>query len=215
MEDNSGGRIILIDKPVGISSFGVVKKIRNFCGEKKVGHAGTLDPLASGLLIILIGSQTKNANQFLKMDKTYLVEAKLGQTSDTGDSEGEIKRVSNIQPNEQEIDKVLKSFVGEISQRPHTYSAIKVNGKRAYHLARQGKKLDLAPRDIKIYSLDKIKFSYPMLEFEAKVSSGTYIRSLVDDIGKRLKTGAYTTSLRRTKIGDYNISDSVLLDSLG
>jgi len=227
--------IILIDKSVGWTSFDVVAKIRGMLrsqqasanslqpktlttGDRqlattsrkvKVGHTGTLDPLATGLLIIVVGSYCKRAQEFSKLDKVYEVTMKLGETSTTGDGEGVKTAVSDERPAVSEIEKVLKKFTGEIMQTPPIYSAIKVNGQRAYKLAREGKEVKLEPRKVKVYSLQFTDYSYPEVKFIAKVSSGTYIRSLVEDIGKELGTGAYMSGLRRTRVGDYSVNDCV------
>jgi tRNA pseudouridine55 synthase len=210
---------LLVDKPVGISSFGVVAKIkrliRDEIGQKvKIGHTGTLDPLASGLLILVLGSYTKKAQEFSKMAKTYEVELILGATSATGDGEGPITKVSRQEPKEEAIKKVLKSFIGEINQTPHAHSAVKVGGQRAYKLARAGKEFKIEPRKVTIYSIEKIDYKYPKLNFITEVSSGTYIRSLAEDIGQKLGTGAYVLALRRTKVGGYNVQDAVSVDEL-
>lgn len=213
--DFSNNGLILVDKPAKISSFGVVKKIRFFSNEKKVGHAGTLDPLASGLMIILVGKKnTKKADQFLKLDKVYEVEAKLGEISSTGDSEGKITKISTKKPSKNNINSTLKKFIGDIEQIPPKYSAIKIGGMRAYKLARRGKNPEIPSRIVKIYDISKVSYKYPLIKFEVKVSSGTYIRSLVEDIGNDLETGAYTFKLRRIKIGEYDISNSIQLDKI-
>jgi tRNA pseudouridine55 synthase len=205
--------ILLIDKPKDWTSHDIVAKTRNILkketGQKvKVGHTGTLDPMATGLMIIVVGSYTKRAQEFSKLDKTYEVSMKLGETSTTGDEEGVKHTVSSIQPAENEINAVLNQFVGEIEQVPPIYSAIKVEGKRAYKLAREGKEVRLEPRKTKIYSLTLSVYNYPLAHFTAKVSSGTYIRSLVEDIGKSLGIGAYMTDLRRTSVGPFKIPDA-------
>jgi tRNA pseudouridine55 synthase len=214
--------ILLIDKPSGWTSFDVVNYVRKLVaqaqGKKpkntKVGHTGTLDPLATGLLVLLIGSYTKRAPELTKLDKTYEVTMKLGETSTTGDDEGEKTVVSSKQPVASEIEKSLRSFVGEGLQTPPAYSAIKVNGQRAYKLARAGKEVKLEPRPITVYSLELVVYSYPEVQFVAKVSSGTYIRSLVEDIGSMLGTGAYMSALCRTKVGEFDIKDSLAVKSL-
>ncbi len=172
----------------------------------KVGHAGTLDPLATGLLVILLGSYCKRAHEFSKLDKVYEVTMKLGQTSTTGDEEGEKTIVSGEKPSEKAFMAVLGSFQGEIMQTPHKFSAVKVNGQRAYKLAREGKEVVLEPRRVTIYSISDVDYAYPEVKFTAKVSSGTYIRSLVEDIGKELGTSAYMTALRRTQVGEFDVS---------
>jgi len=214
-------KIILIDKPAGWTSFDVVAKIRGAArvvtGNKKikVGHAGTLDPFATGLLIVLIGNETKNQDNYMKQDKEYLASLRLGATSTTGDPEGVIEElsISNLQfPNKEQITKVLETFVGEISQIPPIYSAIKVDGKRAYKLARAGETPEMKPRLIRILELRITNYEYPELKIIVKCSSGTYIRTLAEDIGKALGTGAYLTSLRRTKIGDFDVQDAQTVD---
>lgn len=180
----------------------------------KVGHAGTLDPLATGLLIILLGDYCKRASEFSKLDKTYEVTMKLGQMSTTGDEEGEKTHVSDAKPSEKTVLATIKHFQGEIMQTPHKFSAVKVNGQRAYKLARAGKEVELEPRKVTVHSISEAKYMYPEVKFSAKVSSGTYIRSLVEDIGKQLDTGAYMSALRRTKVGDFEITDSIAPDNL-
>lgn len=209
--------VLLVDKPKGWTSFDVVGKIRSQLrsqtGQKvKVGHAGTLDPLATGLLIVLVGKATKRQDDFMKQDKVYEVVMKLGQTSTTADEEGEKTVVSDREPSREEVEQALRQFVGEISQIPPAYSAIKVNGQRAYKLARAGKEVIIEPRDVTIYAIEQIEYEYPSIRFKAKVSSGTYIRSLVTDIGEVLGTGAYMSDLRRTAIGEYHIEQAVLPD---
>lgn len=205
--------ILLIDKPKDWSSFDVVGKVRGIlkkeAGKKvKVGHTGTLDPLATGLMIIVVGSYCKRASEFSKLDKTYEVTMRLGQTSSTGDEEGEKTQVSDKQPSLEQIEAITKAFKGEIMQTPPIYSAIKVNGQRAYKLAREGKEVQLEPRKVTIYSLDITDYTYPFVKFTTKVSSGTYIRSLTDDIGEKLGTGAYMSDLRRIEVGDFSIDDA-------
>lgn len=214
--------ILLVDKPSGWTSFDVVAKIRGKIradyvarGENptkrqlKVGHAGTLDPFATGLLIILLGDATKKADEFLKQDKTYEFTAKLGETSTTGDPEGDIA-VSSDQTavSKEEVETVLKQFTGDITQVPPIYSAIKIDGKRAYKLAREGKAVEMPSRQVRIERLELVSYDYPYLKCVCDVSSGTYIRTLVEDIGRALGTGAYCTELRRTRIGEFSIDDS-------
>lgn len=205
---------LLVDKPVGISSFGVVAKIKRLLSEQtgqrvKVGHTGTLDPLASGLLILVLGSYTKRASEFSKLDKTYEVELTLGYSSQTGDAEGPISKVSDKQPTDAEIKHVLAQFIGQIKQTPHAHSAIKVGGQRAYKLARAGKEFKIEPREVTIHSIEDIDYKYPKLSFVTEVSSGTYIRSLAEDIGQKLGTGAYVSALRRIKVGKFKVADVI------
>ena len=209
--------ILLVDKPSGWSSFDVVAKIRGILkretGKKiKVGHTGTLDPLATGLMIVVVGSYCKRAQEFSKLDKTYEVTMKLGQTSTTGDEEGDKTNVSDRTPDEDEITEALSQFEGESMQTPPIYSAIKVDGKRAYKLAREGKEVAIEPRLIRINSIAMTTYEYPYVKFTADVGSGTYIRSLVEDLGKKLGTGAYMSDLRRTKVADWTIDASFELE---
>ena len=168
---------ILIDKPLNWTSFDVVKKVKGIT-KTKVGHAGTLDPLATGLLILLLGPYTKKADQFLKLDKTYLATIELGSISATDDAEGEIKHKTDKQIPQEEVEKAIKSFIGKQKQVPPQFSAVKVGGQKAYNRARAGKTTKLDPRDIQIYSIEDINYSWPTLSFVTEVSSGTYIRSL-------------------------------------
>ena len=216
--------IIIIDKPAGMTSFGVVARIRRVLSEKsllgggkkvKVGHTGTLDPFATGLMILVIGSECKNAGMYSKLDKIYDATIRLGQTSSTGDPEGEITDVSDRQPSKTEIEKVFQGFTGEIYQRPPIYSAIKINGQRAYDLARKGKQVDMPLRQVTIYSLDLISYSYPEIKIRVHVSSGTYIRSLATDIGESLGVGAYCSQLRRIEIGKWHINQAQKLADFG
>lgn len=200
----------MVDKPAGWTSHDVVAKVRNSLkkqvGQKvKVGHTGTLDPLATGLMVLVVGGYTKRASEYSKLDKTYEATIKLGEVSTTGDAEGEKTLVSNKKPSKTEIEKVLKSFIGQINQTPPVYSAVKIDGKRAYKLAREGKKVELEQRKVTIYDISKISYNYPFISFMVRVSSGTYIRSLSEDIGKKLGTGAYLTGLKRTSVGKFSI----------
>ncbi|MDD3481259.1 MAG: tRNA pseudouridine(55) synthase TruB [Patescibacteria group bacterium] len=211
-------KILLIDKPAGFTSFDVVAKIRGKLrsenpGKKiKVGHTGTLDPFATGLLVLLLGSATKEQDKYMKLDKEYEATLKLGHTSTTGDPEGVIEKTSDKVPTTFEIKKVLKEFTGEIEQVPPAFSAIKVNGERAYKLARAGKEVNIKARKITIYEVKLLRYDYPKLEIQVRCSSGTYVRTLAEDIGKKLGTGAYLTNLRRTKVGEFDIKDASSLD---
>ena len=261
--DDLKDRIILVDKPSGISSFGVVAKVRGKMrkelGQKvKVGHTGTLDPFATGLLIILTGKMTKKSAEFLKLDKEYVATMKLGYVSTTGDPEGEIQSYStqgaslvsgavqsthvsssapgatqsvydsssvsgaaqSVQdslsyqdlPSLKTIETVIKSFVGKIKQVPPRYSAIKIDGERAYKLARKDASFEMPSREVEIYEIEILRYEWPELEIRCAVSSGTYIRTLAEDIGEKLRLGAYLTALRRTKVGKYSVDDAIKLD---
>ncbi len=209
--------IILIDKPAGLSSFGVVARVRRRlsmeAGKKvKVGHTGTLDPFATGLLILLANKATKLSNQFLKLDKWYEATICLGKTSTTGDPEGEITEQNTEKvPTLEEVKAVVNQFVGQITQTVPVFSAVKINGQRAYQLARRGEAVSMPTRQIEIYAIEIFSYNYPELVIRTHVSSGTYIRTLGEDIGKALGVGAYLTALRRTQVGDYQIKNAVKL----
>jgi tRNA pseudouridine synthase B len=238
--------IILIDKPAGITSFGVVARLRRVLSERagkkvKVGHTGTLDPFATGLMIIVTGKACKDAMRYTKLDKVYKATIRLGQISITGDPEGEISAYDadeisskpttrqtdefsqasdysvkkTATPSLMQVQTVLAQFTGEIKQRPPIFSAIKINGQRAYKLARDGKEVEIPERTVQIYALELLSYSYPELKVRAHVSSGTYIRSLAVDIGVALGTGAYCQKLRRTRIADYDVAAAQQLRNFG
>jgi tRNA pseudouridine55 synthase len=215
--------LLLVDKPSEWTSFDIVNYIRRIVATAenkkpkncKVGHAGTLDPFATGLLVLMVGKEyTRRAGELTKLDKTYEVTARLGETSTTGDPEGSILKISALVPTKTELEAVLIKFMGTTSQIPPAFSAIKVNGQRAYKLAREGKEVVIEARPITIKRLDIIDYNYPDLKFVTDVTSGTYIRTLVADIGKQLSTGAYTTALRRTKVATYSVEDAIKVDNL-
>lgn len=215
--------ILLVDKPKTWTSFDVVNYVRKFVasaeGKKpkdtKVGHCGTLDPLATGLLILVVGKEyTRRAGEFSKLDKIYEVTMKLGETSTTGDDEGDKTRVSDTVPDQNAVLEALERFSGQIMQVPPQFSAMKVNGKRAYKLAREGKTVELEARPVTIHSNKLTSYDYPYVKFTSHVSSGTYIRSLVEDIGKDLDTGAYMSELRRTKIGKFDVANAISVEGL-
>ncbi len=207
--------ILLIDKPSGWSSFDVVAKVRGILKHEtgikkpKVGHTGTLDPLATGLMIVVTGSYCKRAQEFSKLDKTYEVTMRLGITSTTGDEEGEKTVVSDQVPSNEQVDAALQKYVGDIMQTPPIFSAMKINGQRAYKLAREGKEVKLEARPVTIHSIELTNYDYPTVTFTAHVGSGTYIRSLVEDVGTTLQTGAYMSDLRRTTVGEFIIEDAL------
>lgn len=199
--------MLLIDKPIGTSSFQVVATVRRLCGERTVGHAGTLDPLASGLLIVLVGrAETKQQDRFMKLNKEYVVTIELGKLSTTDDAEGRIaKNAETASSSYEEIAAGVKKFIGTIQQKPPVYSAVHVNGERAYRLARQGKIVDLPVRQVKIFSIKILEYNNPFITLKVNCSHGTYIRSLARDLG------GYVTALRRTKIGEYDVSSAISL----
>lgn len=269
--------VLLIDKPAGMSSFGVVARVRRKLSgaagyvemrgkdgavrkkrkRVKVGHTGTLDPFATGLLIILTGKETKKANEFLKLDKEYIATVRLGATSTTGDIEGEISLFMAgdqstcfsepaasrpvvtgetcfgrsplvaksseqarrlfpaqeiISPSISQVEEVVQSFIGEIEQTVPQYSAVKINGQRAYKLAREGKQVEMPRRKVRIYELEILRYEWPELVIRCKVSSGTYIRALGEDIGAKLGVGGYLTALRRTEVGKYRVEEARTLE---
>ncbi|MDQ3065231.1 MAG: tRNA pseudouridine(55) synthase TruB [bacterium] len=213
--------IVLIDKPKGWTSFDVVAKVRGQLKREtglkkpKVGHTGTLDPLATGLLVLVCGTYTKRAQEFSKLDKVYEAELTLGFNSTTDDNEGDKTKISDKIPSLNEVQAVLNTFVGEQKQLPPAFSAIKVDGQRAYKLARAGKQVVIEPRTISIYQISDIKYSYPTVNFTVAVSSGTYIRSLARDIGEKLGTGAFLSQLRRTSVGQYDVKNSFTISAIG
>jgi len=209
--------MLLIDKPSGWTSFDVVNFVRKQVavieGKKpkntKVGHTGTLDPLATGLLVLLIGKDyTRRATELTKLDKVYEVTMKLGETSSTGDAEGEKTIVSSKQPTLTDVEDALANFTGEIMQTPPIFSAMKINGQRAYKLAREGKEVRLEARPVHIYKNVLTKYEYPYVYFATEVGSGTYVRSLVEDLGEALGTGAYMSDLRRIQVGSFFVADA-------
>ncbi len=216
--------ILLIDKPQGWTSFDIVNKLRAVVEQampprtsKKrfpVGHTGTLDPEATGLLIIVFGTYTKQAASFSKLDKTYAFTLRLGQTSTTGDEEGEKTAVSDTQPDLTTIRRVAETFLGVSEQIPPQFSAIKVKGRPAYLAARQGRPVELDPRSITMHELLVDNYNYPYVDMVARVSSGTYIRSLASDIGSKLQTGAFAHSIRRLSIGQFNVDEAISISDI-
>ena len=210
MQPYLDGKLLLIDKPYEWTSFDAVKKIRIVTGISKVGHAGTLDPLATGLLIICTGRFTKKISDYMKMQKEYTGSMIIGAVTPTFDLESEpvnFKNISNLTP--EKIYSTVKNFVGEIEQVPPMHSAIKKDGKPLYLMARKGKEIKLEPRKIEISSFEITAINLPEINFKVVCSTGTYIRSLVNDYGETLQTGAYLSSLRRTRIGNFLVDDAV------
>lgn len=206
--------LLLINKPIGMSSFDVIRRLRRQTGVRKIGHAGTLDPLASGLMLMLFGTGCKQAQMLTKLDKRYVAEIKLGANSSTGDNEGEKTLVSERIPTEEEISAVFEQLTGEITQTPPVYSAIKIDGKEAYKHARAGREIEMPSRQVTVYENKVLRYEYPIIELETKVSSGTYIRTLAEDAGKLLGTGAYLNGLVRTEVGPYGLAEALVLDEV-
>ena len=212
------GGVLYINKEKTWTSFDVVKKIRNMSGVKKVGHSGTLDPLATGVLIIAVSKKyTRQLEGLLKQDKSYDAEIKLGFTTESLDAEKEEEFISDYQPSLEEVEAVLEKFTGKLMQRPPIFSAIKINGQRLYALARKGKTeddIEIPEREVQIYKNVLLEYNYPILKIRSDVASGTYIRSLVRDIGEELKTGAYLANLSRITLGNVKIEDCVKISEL-
>lgn len=204
--------ILLIDKEEEISSFFVIKKLKWLLPRKyKIGHAGTLDPFATGLLVILLGKATKLMDNMHKLEKEYEVTAEFGYATDTQDKTGEkIKTSPTTSPISQEVleENIKKYFLGNISQLPPIYSAKQVNGQRAYDLARQGKEVELKPKNVQIKNFEILKYEWPFVTFRIVCSTGTYIRTLMNDLGQKVGTYATAVALRRTKIGEFKVEDA-------
>lgn len=215
MAEQAYGEIFLVNKPRGWTSFDVIKKIRNALGIKKVGHAGTLDPLASGLLIVCAGKETKNIDRYQAQDKEYVGTFILGKTTESFDLEREVIEVADPSHlNLKAIEEAAKQLTGNIMQVPPAHSAIRKGGKRAYELAREGKELKLDPRPVKVSAFEITRFDLPAIDFRIVCSKGTYIRSLARDLGDLLKVGAYMSDLTRTGIGDFKLENAVEVHDL-
>lgn len=206
--------VLNINKPLGITSFDVVRKIKKLAKEKKVGHGGTLDPEASGVLPICMGRATKAIEFIMEDAKEYIAEVKLGVVTDTYDREGKVLREGVVDFTDEDITKVISKFLGNIQQVPPMYSALKQNGKKLYELAREGKEVYREPRSITIHSIDILRIESPIVEIKVKCSKGTYIRSLCYDIGEELGCGAMMWNLKRSSTGPFNLESSVNLEDL-
>ena len=209
------GQVLLIDKPLRWTSFAVIEKLRKIIKIRKIGHAGTLDPLATGLLIVCTGKFTKSINEYMAQEKEYTGTITLGATTPTYDLESEpenFKPVESIA--EEQIHSATKNFTGAIQQIPPAHSAIKVGGTRVYELARQGKEVKLEPRNVTIKEFAITKIEMPVVHFKVVCSTGTYIRSLAFDFGETLGCGGHLSSLRRTRIGNFSVDDAINLEFL-
>lgn len=208
--------IILIDKPKDITSFGAVARVRRICGEKKCGHTGTLDPMATGLLTVMLGGATRFSELLPSHDKAYRAEFRLGTVTDTLDITGKVLETRPVSANAAQVAAALAEFVGEIEQLPPMYSAVSVNGKRLYDLARQGVVVEREPRRVTVYSAEILEANESAGEYAVSVecSSGTYIRTLISDLGEKLGCGAVLTELRRTAANGFKIDSAVTLESL-
>lgn len=205
--------MFLVDKPKGLTSSRVVEQIKKKFNVK-AGHTGTLDPLATGLLVVLTGKYTKNASAFLKLDKAYEVKAVLGIETDTFDCDGKVLRQTDKEITREELEKVLKEFHGDVWQTPPPFSAKKMAGRKAYQLARKGVTVDIPPKKVSIYSLELKEFQFPYFAFSCEVSSGFYVRSLVHDIGEKLGVGATVVEVRRTRVGPYHVEQAKGLEEI-
>lgn len=208
---------LIIDKPVGWTSHDVVAKLRGILKERTIGHMGTLDPLATGVLVVAAGREnTKRISQYMKLDKEYEVEMELGKKSDTYDTEGKVEetRFDLGRLNKKTVQEEVESFWGKSMQTPPAFSAKKIQGKRAYALARAGKPVLLKPVEVEMQGMGEVEVDFPFVCFTVRVSSGTYVRSLVHDIGEKLGCSAVLTALRRTRVGPFRIEDAKTLDEI-
>jgi tRNA pseudouridine55 synthase len=213
---NAISGVLVIDKPVGMTSHDVVQAIRLGTGIRRAGHTGTLDPRASGVLVILVGPAVRLSEYVSASDKRYQAVIRLGASTDTYDADGRFTQQANAPVNvtEQQFEETLKQFVGEIEQTPPPYSAVKVQGRRAYDMARQGEEVDLAPRKITVHHLEVLEWAPPEVVVDVHCSSGTYVRSLANDMGNAMGCGAYLVGLRRTKSGRFSLRDATPLRKL-
>jgi len=206
---------LVVDKPVGMTSHDVVQAIRNGTGLRRAGHTGTLDPRASGVLVILVGPAVRLSEYVSASDKRYQAIIRLGGSTDTFDAEGLVTLTKDpVSVTEAQFEEALKTFVGEIEQTPPPYSAVKVQGRKAYEMAREGEQVELAPRKITVHHLEVLEWTPPEVVIDVHCSSGTYVRSLANDLGVMLGCGAYLIGLRRTKSGRFSLRDSVPLQKL-
>jgi tRNA pseudouridine55 synthase len=212
---NAISGVLVVDKPVGMTSHDVVQAIRNGTGIRRAGHTGTLDPRASGVLVILIGPAVRLSEYVSASDKRYQAIVRLGGATDTFDAEGRFTRSDQpVDVTEEQFEQTLKQFEGEITQTPPPYSAVKVQGRKAYEMARQGEEVELEPRKIQVYHLEVLEWAPPEVVIDVHCSSGTYVRSLANDMGAALGCGAYLVGLRRTKSGRFSLRDAVPLRKL-
>lgn len=208
--------IIILDKPKDITSFGAVARVRRLCSEKKCGHTGTLDPMATGVMTVMLGNTTRFIELLPSHDKAYIASFRLGTVTDTLDITGNILETRKVDSTAEQVREALRSFEGEISQLPPMYSAVSVNGQRLYDLARKGIEVERKPRQVTVYSIDMISENEENGEYSIAVecSSGTYIRTIISDLGEMLGCGAVLTDLRRTKANGFSIENAVTLEEL-
>ncbi|MEX0884979.1 MAG: tRNA pseudouridine(55) synthase TruB [Phycisphaeraceae bacterium] len=207
--------LLIVDKPAGPSSMDVVRRVRHVAGGAKTGHAGTLDPLATGVVICCLGRATRCVEQLMGMPKTYETRVDLSAFSTTDDLEGELTPVDVPQPpTRQAVDLACARFVGSIKQVPPAHSAARINGRRAYRAARRGEKVDLPAKTVHVHAIDVLNYDWPNVVLRIACGRGTYVRSLARDLGTRLGTGGHVTSLRRTAVGPYTLERAVTFDHL-
>jgi tRNA pseudouridine55 synthase len=212
---NAISGVLVVDKPVGMTSHDVVQVIRNGTGLRRAGHTGTLDPRASGVLVVLVGPAVRLSEFVSASDKRYQAIIRLGSATDTFDADGKVTQPEQqVNVTEDQFEKVLATFVGEIEQVPPPYSAVKVQGRKAYEMARQGEEVELAPRKITVHHLEVLEWAPPEVVIDVHCSSGTYVRSLANDLGTTLGCGAYLVGLRRTKSGRFSLRDATPLRKL-
>src|SRR5512137_2078851 len=214
---NAISGVLVIDKPIGMTSHDVVNAVRYGTGIRRAGHTGTLDPRASGVLVILVGPAVRLSEFVSASDKRYQAIIRLGNATDTYDSEGHFVRETTAAPinvTEEQFNEVLQRFIGEIEQTPPAYSAVKLHGRKAYEMARQGEEVEIAPRKINVYHLEILEWAPPEVVIDVHCSSGTYVRSLANDVGAALGCGAYLVGLRSTKSGRFSLRDAVPLRKL-
>jgi tRNA pseudouridine55 synthase len=212
---NAISGVLVVDKPVGLTSHDVVQIVRKGTNIRRAGHTGTLDPRASGVLVILVGPAVRLSEYVSASDKRYQAVVRLGASTDTYDADGRVLSTSPVDKlTEKQFEDALESFVGEIEQVPPPYSAVKVKGRKAYEMAREGEEVDLAPRRIQVYSLELLEWAPPEAVIDVYCSSGTYVRSLAHDLGEKLGVGAHLIGLRRTKSGRFTLRDAVSLRNL-
>ena len=209
------GEVLNIDKPAGMTSFSIVERIRRWTRCKKVGHAGTLDPLATGVLLVCTGLATKRVSKLMELEKVYEGTIELGKSTETDDAEGKVlKHVRVPTFSQEDLVPILKKFEGEVEQVPPMYSALKKDGQRLYRLARRGEVVPREPRRVRIYELELLEWQRPFLRVRVRCSKGTYIRALARDMGEQLGTGGYLKTLRRTRVGRYCVEDAYSLEAL-
>jgi tRNA pseudouridine55 synthase len=211
---NAISGVLVVDKPVGLTSHDVVQIVRKGTNIRRAGHTGTLDPRASGVLVILIGPAVRLSEYVSASDKRYQAVVRLGVSTDTYDADGRIESTSPVNVTEEQFEEALKHFVGEIEQVPPPYSAVKIKGRKAYEMAREGEEVDLTPRKIQVYNLELLEWAMPEAVIDVYCSSGTYVRSLANDLGEKLGCGAHLVGLRRTKSGRFTLRDAVPLRKL-